>query len=297
MASVTPQQNQTRPTVGFNAAAAVGVYANANTLVRDQGTFASIRRLIDPNGDVNIDATIKGSSAQTNLEAIVAGTQGTTMEASARTFKDTILAHPELRDGATAMFRDEGAETLKAFQQMMTGEGAIDMNQFADMMKNPAYRKIVGQMFQQVGTNKYGMNDAVEFTRRAQNVMKDPNDPKKQREFLQHAEGMGIPTDGLKTQVAMDKLKEFFQNPDKFITELVNGLNLPPQYANMLTSFMSVTTKFAIDTGQYYWNGQNGQPGLQQIGATIAERMGNHGEEIRNRFASAPATPAPPMMQ
>jgi hypothetical protein len=285
-----PPPEQARRTAAFNSAAALGVFQQAGTLKQSSMLWGAVQV-------TDINATIKGSTVQTNLEAMVAGTQGTTMEASAKTFKDTIMAHPELRNGAEAMFRDEGDATISAFQQMMTGEGAIDMNQFADMMKNPAYRKMVGQTFQQVGTNKYGMNDAIEFTRRAQNALKDPNDPKKQNEFLQHAEGMGVDTSGLKTQVTMDKLKEFFQNPEKFIHEMVKSMNLPPEYANMLTSFMSVTAKFAIDTGQYYWNGQNGQPGLRQIGGQIAENMQNHGDEIRQRYGNSSPTSPTPMMQ
>ncbi len=283
------------PVAAFNYAAAGTVYQQAGTLDLkgwDFGRWAW-------NGfstegfsaeDVNIDDTIQASSAETNLAALRAGYEGTALSGDVGRFSEIILAHPELKAGFEAMTRNEGENVVSGFQQMVTGEGAIDMDQFAEMMENPRYRQMMAQMMTSVGGNA-SMEDGINFTRYAQAAMRNPRDEEARRRFLEHAEAMGVETSGLEQAAMMDQLQDFFRDPQRFIVDMVNSMNLPPEYANMLTSFLGGTTAFLMDTGDYYWNGQNGQPGIRDIASGIGERLENDGEEIRARYAAAPAGP------
>lgn len=259
------------PVVAFNTAAATSIYAQAGTL--NYG---------------GVDATIKGSSVETNLTALQAGYEGTALAGDVQKFSEIILAHPDLRAGFEAMTRDEGANVVEGFQQMVTGEGAISMDEFAQMMENPAYRSVMAQMFTAVGENDHSMEDGINFVRHAQAAMRNPSDEAARRRFMEQAEAMGVETSGLEQQVMMDQLQNFFRDPQRFIVDMVNSMNLPPEYANMLTSFLGGTATFLMDIGDYYVNGQDGQPGLRAIVSDTAARLEESGEQIRQQY-SAPA--------
>ncbi len=267
--------------VAFNQAAALGVYAQLGTVEWGVTNWRAA------------DYTIKANTVETNLAALDAGYAGTELAATVDSFTDTILAYPELRDGMEALLKDEGMNAVDGIQAMLTGEGSIDMAEFQTMMENPEHRAIIANMFEKVGTSEYGMDSAVEFTRRAQAALRDPNNTETRNAFMQYADSMGVSTSGLQTQFAMGQIGDFFRDPDKFISELVSSMNLPPEWANMITGLMSGITQFAMDTGQYYWNGQDGQPGLQSILSSAGNRLDEFGGEINQRYAAAPSGSVP----
>jgi hypothetical protein len=212
----------TAMTAKFNENAAGAVYYKAGTL--DLKGMDWTYAFSTPTAkDVDVDATIKGSSIETNLAALEAGFKGTSAEASATSFKNAILSHPDLKKSAEAMLKDEGGNALTGMQKLLTDNGVAGMGDFKTMMDDPAKRKVVVGMFDAVATSKYGMDNAVEFTRLAVDASNNPLNMAKGEKFLKYAESMHIDTkevkeSGMKAGMMdmLPKLREALMSPDGF---------------------------------------------------------------------------------
>ncbi len=236
-------------------------FAAAGTVFKDKGTIEL--NGIFGLGGVDVDGTIKANSIQVNLEALEAGYKGTASAGTVKEFKDIILAHPDLAKSAEAMIKDEGENVINGMQQLLTGEGAMDMAAFRDAMNDPAKRAMVAQAFDKVGTNEFGMEYAVEFSRNAMAAIKDP--AKNGQEFLKTAQKAGINTSELEQQNMMAMFKDFWSNPAGSIAGLFEKIDLPPDLKAGLTSIVSNVVGFYKEAFDHYAFGGDGGPGLVDI--------------------------------
>lgn len=287
----------------FNKDAARDVYEKAGTApsaftvlraMTLRGEFSEKARM-----ETATNMAIIGSDAQTNLEAIYAGYKGTSAEKSVGTFKDVILSHDDLKKGANAMLKDEGSKMLGAFEKMLTGDGALNVDEFKTMMNDPAKRKLVASMMTAVGTDKYTAEDAVEFTSRFVSAARDPKDLGKGKKFLEFAKNMGLDTSEVEKQAMKDGMKSLFSDifssdPKKSqgaIAGFVNSMRLPPEMANIFTSILSGLAGGLQNMMGYYANGKGSQPGFVQIIGNAMDIASKDGAEIRQRhgFSTPPA--------
>lgn len=283
----------------FDAAAAGRVYRAAGTL--DLKGWDVLYALRDPAtitaDEVDIDATIKGSSVKTNLEAFVAGYAGTDQAADMKTFADTILKYPELEKSMGAALKDEGENFVQSISGLATGEGAIDMGQFAAAMGDPTKRDLFKQMLDRIATSELGAEYAVRFSRDAMAASKNPTDMAALNKFRQTAKDGGIDLSKIQQQALMDTFQGFLSNPEEAITSFVDSIEfLDPQMKEMMTGLLNGVMGICRDICGEYWNGANGAPGLKQIIPAIGDELSISGREDRTRYLhtdAAPATPAP----
>jgi hypothetical protein len=148
----------------FDQMAAGMVYMGAGTLVMNG---------LSPN----VDATIKNSSALTNLNAMAAGYPAITP------FVDAVIKYPELTAAADKMLKDEGQNIIGPFQEMLAGQNPVDMQQLAGLMDNPEYRGKMAEMMNKVGTQAVGADYAVRFSQAMVSSAKDPSNKEKAETF------------------------------------------------------------------------------------------------------------------
>ncbi len=276
----------------FDAAAAGKIYYDAKTLdMKGADILYATKSAADLTiNDIDIDATIKGSSVETNLSAIAAGLKGTDAESSIQTFKDTILSHPDLAKSAEGMLKNEGEHVIEGMQQLLTGEGAVNMDDFKKAMEDPTKRQMVAAMFDQVATDEFGMDYAVDFTRDALGALKDP--VKNGSKFLATAQKAGIDTSDLQQASMLDMAKGFMSNPSGAIASFMDSLNLSPDMKAAFTSLANVVVGFVKEIGTYYAYGDEQGPGLIEIGKKGFEDAAIDGHKIAKEQGMQFSAPA-----
>lgn len=236
----------------FNAAAAGKVYSDAGTL---KGGILGF--------NPDIDETIKASSVETNLGALAAGYKGTGAENSVVAFKDVILAYPELAKAADGMLKNEGEHVLGGMKEILTGNGAINMDDFKKAMEKPENRALVADMFDKVATNEFGMEYAVEFTKDAMAAMKDPM--KNGQKFLDTAKKAGIDTSALEKQAGNDAFLDLLKEPKNGIFDMMSQMDMGFDLKAGLSSILSGLAGFFKEAFGHFLIGDNEGPGAIEI--------------------------------
>lgn len=267
-----PQATAPAPqaTASFNAAAALGVYSREGKL--EMGWTG-----------IDQDKTIKNNTIDTNLDAIKAGYQGTTAEKNVNSLVNMIKKYPELKEGAAAMLKDEGQNVMGGFAELVTGNGAIDMDTIsAKMDSSPAARAAFAKMMKQVGTSKFDMNYAVRFTRDAVDAAKDPTNTAKVDKFGKTAGEANIDISSIKTEAASDMIADFFKNPQAGIAKFVDSIDfLSKDMKESITGMLSGVFDFYKDIGHKWLDGDASSPGLKTAFNELMSQSADSGHKIR----------------
>lgn len=283
-------------TSAFNLQAAGKTFFAAGTLFEKDGTTYTTAewaadQVSGEQPDVDVDATIKASSIDTNLDAILAGYKGTAQEASMTTFVETVRSHPELKSAMDAVLKDEGAGMIDGVTALATGEGAINMDQFSAAMQDPAKREVFANMLNRVATHELGPEYGVKFARAAMKAANNPDDVEARDEFTKIAEEGGVDIGPVQKKAMMAMFQDIWNNPREGIAKFVDSLQgLPPEWKEGLTGILGGIATFYKDIIGDFAFGHDGAPGLVDIvknGADLAMEAGQ-----RDRTAAGIGAPA-----
>ncbi len=279
--------------IEFNLRAAGTVYLAANTLRQTDGTELTAVEALTQSDQADVDATIKASTVDTNLDAMIAGYKGTELEGQMTSFAETVREYPELKEALGNVMKDEGAAILPAVTQLTTGDGAISMEDFATAMADPAKREVYTNMLNRVATHELGAPYAVEFSRAAIRAGKNPNDADARDEFIRIAAEGGVDIGPVQQQTMMEMFSNIMNDPQKYITQFVDSLQgISQEWKEMLTGALNGLVGFYGDIIGDYLNGHDGSPGLKEIGQNIGQIAQDAGIEDRAKFLPAVAAPA-----
>lgn len=280
----------------FNKTAAGVVYISNSSAYDANGQKLGALGVILNQNALDADKTIRNSSIDTNLKAIQAGFKGTPHQNKIDGFIDAINKHGDkdnLKTNLAAAMKDEGAGMMNALADLATGNGSLTPAQLNEYLSDPTKRKLLSDTLQRVSTADYTARDGVDLINKA--VAAKDGDNKKVNEFLDQAKKMNIDTSGLQQDEMMKMLKEVWTNPSQGIAKFLDKIDMPQDFKEGLTGFLSKIAEFYKDVLNYYINGENGQPGLRQIFANAVEVNKDDGRKIRAEAGiPAPAQSAEP---